>query len=108
MDSTDYSAVPNNQPPRGNLGVDHYPGRNNRGGEYLLYDPYILFLVDAESTRLGSSVGFPHKSGYSDGFTFVESDYDTKTITEVKISSDPVVAGSVSVVVYSPFKFAFI
>lgn len=77
--------------------MDHSPGRTNRSGDYLLYDPYKLFLVDAEYTSLSARVVRPHPSGYPTGFTLVESDSDAKAIAEAKNSSVTVVAGSVAV-----------
>lgn len=37
IESTDFSAAPNNQARRGNRRVGHYPGRTSRGVDYLLY-----------------------------------------------------------------------
>lgn len=102
--STYFSAVHNNRSFLVNYSVYHSPIRTSRGGDYLLYDPYNICLVDSDAAHLDSCVVCPHTHWFPTGFIFVESESDDKTIAEAKIGSVPVLARyvlTVSVVYYT-------
>lgn len=80
----------------GNRRIVNSPGRTNLGSEYMLYDPYRLFLLYVESACIKSHSELPNPSGYPTWFPFFDSDSDSKVISEANLGSFPVVAGSAS------------